>query len=68
MTPREPYFCRSSQDDRETPCFANVDDAVKEAEKMNLAPFVILQLVPQPIGHRVTNGRQKFEPFKAPYG
>lgn len=61
MNPTHPYFCRSTATDRETECFASIDDAVRAAEDLRLAPFIVMQLIPMPIQSRITNGRREFD-------
>ena len=61
MNPEKPYFCRSSNGDKETECFVTADEAITTAESLKLAPFIVMQLIAQPIGHRLTNGRAAFD-------
>lgn len=51
MNIEKPYICESEQHGR----YATVEEAISAACEMKLAPFVIYQMIAQPIAQRLTN-------------
>lgn len=55
MNIEKPYFSTNSDNSARTEAFATLDEAIKAACLMELAPFVVYQLLAQPVAQRLTN-------------
>ncbi len=60
MTDFLPYFAKG-QDSERTGFFETIEEAVREAQKSRMAPFVIYKLVAMAISSHTTNGREAFD-------
>lgn len=56
----KPFFVRSHKGDT-IGYYKTVDEAVEEAETLEMAPFVVYELRASPVTGRVTNGRKAFD-------